>query len=212
MTTIDPPLTWHIDLPLLDRIANENAVDFGSNGWRDAMYESFPVDWQEEIERRSGKDFPEVIRLGVRELRSLEPEPLAEELRRTFAKYGITLTVGDVPPVDPRDLPNADWLELYVTDDVVAGLWRLCEGDDLDAVSLSDTLILSPTDAWDYLDLLPGGSDGIVADACAAYQAGADPSLFFLALQRAFAERDVPIEFAAHPEHGDVIARANSLA
>ncbi len=60
-------------------------------------------------------------------------------------------------------------------------------------------------------DLLPGGYDGILEEACAAYPAGADPSLFFLALRRAFAQRHVPIEFMAHPEHGDVIARAEAL-
>lgn len=210
MTTIEPPLTWHIDLPLLERIANQ-CHDIGSNGWRDSMRDEFPADWQDEIERRSGRDFPEVLRRELRALRAVEPALLAEELRRTFATYGITLAVGELPPADPADVPTADWLDLYVDADVVAALWNLCEQGQPDPQEIAEALYADFDVELDYVDLLPGGYDGIVEEACAAYPAGADPSLFFLALHRAFTERNVPITFMAHPEHGDVIARAQAL-
>jgi hypothetical protein len=210
VTTIDPPLTWHIDLPLLEQIAHQNH-DMGSNGWRDAMRDEFPADWQEEIERRSGEEFSDVIWNGVRALMATEPALLAEELRRTFAQYGITLTVGELPPVDPQDVPSADWLYLTVTDGAVARVWNICEQGEPDPEAVADALYECFMVELDYFDLLPGGYDGILEDACAAYPAGGDPSLFFLALRRAFAERDVPVTFMAHPEHGDVIARAEAL-
>jgi hypothetical protein len=51
----------------------------------------------------------------------------------------------------------------------------------------------------------------VFTDAVGHLPEGCDPSLVFLGFRRAFARYGITAEFAAHPLHGDVLARAERL-
>ena len=228
----DPPLRWTMRTYQVEFIWNKTRENFENKLWFEAMMYArggLPAEWQEELLRRSGHEhIVDVLMEAVEDLRDPDPSLVYLALHDAFDRYGITLEVmphpihGDVL-ARARDLveagvshPENAAVTWPLGADCVAELWRLIDLSRRDDRQIADALGegLGARRA-DELSLRCGEELRLAVHlATNDLGAGTDPSVVLWALREWFASPDhgqVTLEFAAHPEHGDVLARAGRL-
>ena len=221
------PLTWVLDRDRVEFIWHETAEVFGNKLWIESMLyndSGFTEEWREELARRKGESFFDVLVEACAGLGSqADPSLVLLALKETFGRYGVTL---DLEPHPWRGDVIARALELRAADrsrpeyppvtwtigvDRVVSLWTEIE-DDGPEDAVEDLLYEREADEL----TLRGEIEVRIAleSAVEHLDEDADPSLTFLALHDYFRDPyhgDVIFEFAPHPEHGDVLERARRI-
>jgi hypothetical protein len=230
------PLTWTMDAEQLEFIWTETREVFGNKLWFESMLDGpgLPEEWQDELAERSGQDIFDVLVEAVGDLRDPDPSLVFLGLHDAFARYGVTLEIpphrhhGDVL-VRARELVDSGASrptyvqQLWPLDAAcTASLWLQIETARVDtrremvSRQIADALAACLGDERaDELSLRCQKQLSVaVYIAVNRLAADADPSLFFAAMRDFFRDPrhgDVTLEFAPHPEHGDVLARARQL-
>jgi hypothetical protein len=231
------PLTWTMDTEQVEFIWTETREVFGNKLWFESMLDGpgLPEQWQDELAERSGQDIVDVLVEAVGDLRDPDPSLVFLGLHDACARYGVTL---EIPPhpyhgdllVRARGLVDMDASRPTYTQQVwplgaecVANLWLQIETARVDArrevVSrqIAESLAACLGDERaDELSLRCREQLSVAVHiAVNRLPSHADPSLVFAAMRDFFRDPDhgdVTLEFAPHPEHGDVLARARPLA
>jgi hypothetical protein len=85
-----PPVTWTFTVKQVETVWRDTRQVFGNKLWTESMlYDVFPPQWQEELERRSGRRFPDVLSDAVAGLGGGDPSLVFLGFRRAFDRYGI---------------------------------------------------------------------------------------------------------------------------
>jgi hypothetical protein len=217
------PLTWTLDRRRVEFIWHETAEVFGNSMWIDSICggKGIPDEWQRELARRKGGSFFSVLVEAIGDLSpDDDPSLVFLALQETCLRYGVTLLVephprhGDVIAraeglrAGSRSRPERGPVTWAVEEERVVTLWN-----EIGAFGPGHAVVvLLDEEERDELTLRGGIEVGIaLEDAVRHVDEDADPSLTFLALHDYFRDPGkggVTLEFAPHPEHGDVLARA----
>jgi hypothetical protein len=221
-----PPLTWTLTTEQVEFMWKETREVFGNKLWFESMLYAdigLPAEWQDELERRAGADIMDVLIEAVGDLRDPDQSLVFLGLHDTFARYGITLD-GTWHPIHGDLLARADALveagesrpayaaaTWHLDAGCVARLWDLFDLTRRDEGRIADAwpTVLGPARA-DELSLRCG-EELRIAVYIATNSAGpdVDPAVALTALRDWFAHPyhgQVTLEYAPHPEHGDVLA------
>jgi len=230
------PLTWAMDAEQVVFIWTETRDVFGNKLWFESMLygPGLPEEWQDELAERSGEDVVDVLVEAVGDLRDPDPSLAFLGLHDTFARYGVTLQIPPHPHhgdllVRARGLVDADASRPTYTPqswplgaECVASLWQQIESlrghtrREVASRQVAEALAACMGDERaDELSLRCRKALSVaVYIAVNHLPSDADPSLVLEAVRDFFRDPfhgDVTLEFAPHPEHGDVLARARQL-
>jgi hypothetical protein len=220
---LDPTVIWPVDHAAVCTIWRSTREVFGNKLWHGDVDEVLDTDeyarYVAVVEERSGQSLFDCVMDAVAGLYPADPSEVFAALHTAFAGYGVELRfaphhrhgdllaraaavkAGTPPPAAPR--------QHRLDETTVDGIWTAAEDygyedfrpdewydedllDDLQAVSEDEPLLITSRLV-----------DGFTEDT--------DPSLFFRALHRYGRANGIDIRFAPHPEHGDVLARADAI-
>jgi hypothetical protein len=221
------PRTWVLDRDRVQYIWHETAEVFGNKLWVESMLgndSGFTPEWRQEMARRKGGDFFDVLVEACSGLgNDDDPSLVFLALQETFGRYSVTLELephpwhGDVIARALRlreaghtrpDYPPVTW---RLDEDRVVSLWDDIENEGPESAV---EFMLDDQEA-DELTLRGEIEVGIALESAVEHlDEEADPSLTFLALHAYFRDPyngNVTFEFAPHPEHGDVLQRARRI-
>lgn len=85
-----PPVTWTFTVKQVETVWRDTRQVFGNKLWTESMlYDVFLPEWQQELERRAGRGFLDVLNEAVDGLGDDDPSLVFLGFQRTFATYGI---------------------------------------------------------------------------------------------------------------------------
>jgi hypothetical protein len=109
---------------------------------------------------------------------------------------------------DESGSPQVSW---HLDAETVSYIWKSTRQVIGNKLWVSDMMDSFPQELQDEIDGRGGDFFDVVIDAAHGYSLGVDPSMIFAAFQREMATFGVNLEFAPHPRHGDVVARARDI-
>jgi hypothetical protein len=219
------PVTWTLDQDRVKFIWRETIAVFGDGTWMQSVRgdKGIPHEWQDEIARRGGSEFSDVIFEAVGRLtRDHDPGLVLLALRDTFGRYNVILDIephpwhGDVIAraldlrAAGRTRPEYAPVTWWFDEDRVVRMW-----DHVRWSSPDDIMCELSEQELDELALRRGLGIGVLMSVATDHlKTSVDPSVAFLAVHDYFHgpdNGDVAFEFAPHPEHGDVLPRARQI-
>jgi hypothetical protein len=207
------PVTWDFSTEQVELIWKETRQVFGNKLWNESMlYAVFYGTWQQEVARRSGQDFHDVLIDAVGHLgESCDPSLVFLGFQREFAKYGITT---DFPPhpLHGDVLARARGLGSAMAAPAGPVTWTLTKAEfhellaEIDAAELDDEMVAEVLDMMldahqvDELERRYGGElrqllYGVVTDL----PEGAGPEAVIAGIQAELAEVKITLTFQGVP-------------
>jgi hypothetical protein len=204
-----PPVTWTFTVKQVETVWRDTHQVFGNKLWTESMlYDVFLPQWQEELERRSGRPFRDVLSDAVAGLGAGDPSLVFLGFRRAFDRYGI-VTVFARHPLHGDVLKRAKRIESRGTQPDRPQMWRLpadtfhrlCAeitetGLDEELITESLAVVLSD---WqlDELERRYGGElSELIYGVISEFSVKDGPAAVVASIQDAFAELGVTLRFA----------------
>jgi hypothetical protein len=203
------PVTWTFTAKQVDMIWTETRQVFGNKLWNESMlYGVFYDTWQQEVARRSGLSFHDVLIDAVDHLdEGCDPSLVFLGFQREFAKYGIT-TEFAAHQIHGDVLARARGLGSATTAPAGPQTWTLSVTDhdelldEISGAALDPELISESLDMFlsgqqvDELERRYGGElEQLVYGVVTRLDPGADPEAVVSALRDKIAQYDITLTF-----------------
>lgn len=203
------PVTWTFTVKQVETVWRDTHQVFGNKLWTESMlYDVFLAQWQQELEQRSGRRFPDVLSDAVAGLGAGDPSLVFLGFRRAFDRYGI-VTVFARHPLHGDVLKRAKRIEARGAQPNRPQTWTLSpdtyhalcaeiveSGLDEELIVESLAVVLSE---WqlDELERRYGGELGeLVYSVISELSVRDGPEAVVAGVQEAFAELGITLRFA----------------
>jgi hypothetical protein len=203
-----PPVTWTFTVKQVETVWRDTHQVFGNKLWTESMlYDVFLPQWQEELERRSGRRFAEVLSDAVAGLGGGDPSLVFLGFRRAFDRYGV-VTVFARHPLHGDVLKRAKRIEARGTQPDRPQTWTLSadtfhalcaeiEDTGLDEELITESLAVVLSE-WrlDELERRYGGElSELVYSVISELSVKDGPAAVVAGVQEAFAELGITLRF-----------------
>jgi len=217
------PVVWLVEHEDVCTIWTATRQVFGNSLWHSDVDEALDTDRYRQfvdlVEARSGQSLFDCVLDAVAGLYPGDPSEVFAALHRAFTAWGVDLQFSDhyrYGDVLARAAAVAGGAAVeqparvhHVDEDVVVDIWDAAVNHGLEDFRPDD---FYDGDLMDDLETVYGAPiTSLTRLLVEDHDADADPSLFFRNLHRFGTDRGIEITFAPHPEHGDLLARAEAL-